>query len=475
MSRPRHLGMTSRILSIGLALALILSACAPPVPAETPVPAPERTAVPTPSPEETAAAPTPVSTLGVAPDALRGIEVVVWHALEGPAGELFDRQVAEFNRQNPWGVTVRSRLFRSYNELDEQVDLTMSTLEQPGLVIALPEQIMAWDLQGQVVELTPYLVDAFWGYSEAELADFPAVYLDQDRAGDRQLGMPAQRSSRFLFYNQSWARELGFSSAPSRAGEFETQACAANLSFRTDADALNDGFGGWVVDGDPQTALSWLYAFGGSAGPDSEAGYAFQSNENRKALEYVKGLYDRNCAWLTLTGTSRYDVFAARKALFVSGTLSDIPAQSRAMVAAANSDEWTLIPYPGDQGIGQVVYGPSYTLLESVQIEQVAAWLFVRWMLEPERQPAWVEASGLLPLRASAFAELESYRRSHPQWEAAASLIPQGQVIPRRPSWRVVKFVLGDAFWSLFRMNRPLEDIPAVLEEIDLTAQELSQ
>ncbi|PIZ25991.1 MAG: ABC transporter substrate-binding protein, partial [Chloroflexi bacterium CG_4_10_14_0_8_um_filter_57_5] len=45
----------------------------------------------------------------------------------------------------------------------------------------------------------------------------------QDPVNGQRLGAPAQRSARFLFYNQTWARELGFSAPPATADEFRQQ------------------------------------------------------------------------------------------------------------------------------------------------------------------------------------------------------------------------------------------------------------
>ena len=142
----------------------------------------------------------------------------------------------------------------------------------------------------------------------------------------KQLGLPAQRSARFLFYNQTWAHELGFSSPPATADEFRQQACAANASFRTDTSPQNDGYGGWIVDTNWQTTYSWLLAFGGGV-VDGDS-YAFRTDPNLAALQFLKGLYDDNCAWLS-TEPTPFDSFARRSALFVSGDLAEVAAGSQ--------------------------------------------------------------------------------------------------------------------------------------------------
>jgi len=86
-----------------------------------------------------------------------------------------------------------------------------------------------------------------------------SVFWSQDTIGGRRLGMPAERSARFLLYNVSWARELGFNTPPSNADDLQLQACHAHQAMLTDTDRSNDGQGGWLVDTNSTTSShgSW--------------------------------------------------------------------------------------------------------------------------------------------------------------------------------------------------------------------------
>jgi ABC-type glycerol-3-phosphate transport system substrate-binding protein len=356
-------------------------------------------------------------------------------------------------------------------------------------VAAPPEQTLAWDASGAVVDLAPYIRDPEFGLTGDEVADFPPVIWQQDEVGGRRLGVPAERSARFLFYNLTWARELGFEHPPVTADEFRGQACSANFSFRTDADQTNDGYGGWIVDADWMTVYPWLLAFGGSVvvpvparGVINESGYRFQTDQNLAALEFLKTLKDDACAWMTADPENPfavdpgpfYEQFAHRSALFITGDLTEAAAFSAALTRLGSADEWTMIPFPGPGAQAVTVYGPSYTLLASTPERQLAAWLFVRWLLLPENQADWVEAAGTLPLRTAALDLLAAYRSAHPQWNAAVQALPLAQGVPQRADWRTLRYVLADGALSIFRLDVPLADIPNVLAEMDATAEELS-
>ena len=88
----------------------------------------------------------------------------------------------------------------------------------------MPEQVLAWDQESLIAPLNPYFSNPEFGFTQADLNDFPAGLWRQDEVNGHRLGVPAQRSTRLLFYNLSWARELGFETAPQTADEFREQA-----------------------------------------------------------------------------------------------------------------------------------------------------------------------------------------------------------------------------------------------------------
>ena len=279
--------MNPRWLISLLLLTLIFSACqptpSPGVDAPTSTPRAIETKVPVPT-----NTPVAESRLGVEPEALNGLTVDVWHPWYGAPATLFESQVEEFNSTNPWGIVVQAKSLQNYTELYEQTNASVLGPDRPDLVIGLPEYAVEWRAQEAVLDLNPYVSDPLYGLSGAQIADFPSVFWEQDQVGDMRLGMPAQRTARFLLYNQTWADELGFEDAPANADEFREQACKANQAMRSDTDPQNDGQGGWLIDTHPITNLSWLLAFGGGAQESNS--FRFLTPENIKAARFIKGL-----------------------------------------------------------------------------------------------------------------------------------------------------------------------------------------
>lgn len=447
-------------------ILLIASACQPPAASQTPAASPQPVASPSSSAPTTAP-------IAVPKEALKGTNVEVWYPWFGVEASLFESNVQEFNRTNQWGITISTAGSGSYSQLYADATAALPSPDRPQVVVALPPQALEWDAGGYVVDLQPYVQDPQYGLTSAEQDDFPMVFWSQDEVSGRRLGLPAERSALLVAYNQTWARSLGFASAPRNALDFRQQSCRAHQSMLTDSSKSNDGQGGWLVDSSGLTFLSWMMAFGG--GVLEGNGYRFLTPNNLTALTFVKQLYDDGCAWTAQPDASEAGIFAGRQALFATVGLGQLSDFSRAMGAADNGDDWVLLAYPGPVQAGLVVYGSSYVVLKSPPQKQLAAWLFIRWLLSPENQKAWVEATGLYPLRTSELAQLDAYRSSHPQWSEAVDLLPQATIQPQLASWRQVVIMVGDGFDAMFRSNTPPGRVAQILAIMGTTANDLSK
>lgn len=461
-----------KILTVFLSFIFIISAC-------TPTESVESTRTPRPNVTENASdakTPTPAaSQLGVEEEALRGKQVIVWHPWFGAQASLFESQVAEFNTENEWGIVVLTESKNNYNEIFSQTSAALDESNNPQIVIALPEHALAWD--ADVLDLNPYVHDPEFGMSALDMADFANVIWRQDEVDGKRFGAPAQRTARFILYNSTWARELGFDSPPENSSEFEAQSCAAHTALTGDSDPNNDSLGGWLIDANSTTALAWMFAFDG--GVQEENGYRFLTPGNIDAFKYLKTLQQKSCAWVASPDLSVSDRFAARQALFATASLDEFPDLSRAFSAVNNNDEWIALPFPGDERDALVVYGSSFIVFNSDDETQLASWLFIRWMLSAENQAEWVRSTGLFPLRDSALDLLADYSTDHPQWAEAVEYLSSGEVTPQLSSWRLVRVMLEDGFRDMFDTIRHPDltegQVPVILRQMDETAEELSK
>lgn len=460
-----------------LLVSLFLTACGL-KPAASTTPDPKSTPTKLANPKVTIRPPqrtiAPATDLPLSTDGLSGLRVQVWHGLDGNTDAILSRMAAEFSQKNEWGITVDVFSQGNLTTLMQTVNTALRTPQQPDIVVALPENAQGWDAQGLVADLAPYIRQPKLGLSADEIKDIPTAFWEQGHVDAKQLSVPALRTGRFLFYNVSFAKSLGFNTPPASAEEFRTQACAANASWKTDEDLTNDGFGGLVIEDpmtdldSPWTAYAWLRSQGGDV--FSDGNFAFSTPENQQAVNFLAGLRSEGCAWLSNT-TPGYQALAEHKALFVAGSLQNLNDQRAAL--AGLPDQWTVIPFPGATPT-VVVYGPDYVVLKSKQERQLAAWLFMRWMLSTENQVRWSRETSLFPMRTSAIDKL-NIRSANPQWAAAFDLLPKAQTYPQAALWSKARLVLGDGFFQLFQLSPSETDVNRTLKMMDDTVKDLSE
>lgn len=408
------------------------------------------------------------SRLEVDNEALNGLEITVWMPWYGLEANLFETFVKEFNASNSWGIQVTAHSQINFTNLYETTTASFATTDRPDMVIALPEHAQGWYIEGLVTDLTDYTDDPLYGLDSE---DIPFAFWNQDLSANARVAIPAQRTAMVLLWNETWANELGFDTVPASADDFKQQACRAHTSMRTDDIAENDALGGWLVNTAPMTAYSWMLSFGG--GVLEEGNYRFLAPKNVDAFKYLRELSENNCAWQS--ASNPIPSFAKREALFITADLGDLPDVTRAFASANNRDKWSVMPFPNNDNGIIAVYGSSYVVLNSSEEEQLASWLFIKWLLEKEQDARWVEATHLFPLRSSTLELLGDYERTYPQWKQAVDLIPQGEMQPPLGSWRTVKIMLGDGFAHMYRVNVASGQVAAILAQMETTARDLSK
>jgi multiple sugar transport system substrate-binding protein len=418
------------------------------------------------------------STLGMTAAELAGVQVSLWHPWTGAEGEALANILEEFNRTNQWGITVQMSGFEGFGRLDEAVESALLANTQPDVIVDYGYQANHWDVVEALVDMNPYVDDSVWGFSNDEQADFLPAFWDEDIVMDnntgqtRRLGIPFYRSAYVLFYNHSWAQELGFPQPPITAEDFRIRACAAAQFISKQGDKSDLGQGGWLVTPQPGVLAGWINAFGGGFIDPNAPGYLFSTPGTKQAFEYLKGLQNSGCAWAD-HALDPQNEFANRHTLFVVGSLFDIPTQREAFNQASNRDDWMVIPFPSSNQPVVDAYGPSLLITRSNPAKQLAAWLVIKWLVYPPNQSEWVKVQETFPSRLSTLDYLTETDAGNPQWAQALELLPDARSEPTLSSWKVMRWALEDVMTQLFDPQFETDQIPLLLEKLDSVADEI--
>jgi len=453
------------ILLLGL-LILGLTACGPGQNLEA---TPDRSIrIITPTPRDTAEptiTPTPLVPVLDAED-LEGVEIEFWYVWDPTTPDVLDDLAGQFNLDNSEGIEVIARAFSHPTDFETAMQEAIADHTAPNVVLAHPYEYNAWQENNALVDLGPYLQNPSYGLTEEELAQFYLPMLARDRYGSERRGFPGLLSARVLLYNQTWAGELGFEKPPTSATGFTQQACAAH-------DANGDLTGGWMIDTSPGSAAAWLLAFTGSL--ESGSRYTFDSEGVEAAYTFLSELRAAGCAWQP---SSAYpdQAFVDRLGLFYPVSTREIGYVQQAFDQSDNTDLWTAIAYPNDLGESRVsLYGTSYVILESTIEEQIAAWLFIRFMTNTQNQLHLSETTLTLPLSREVSAVLQEEQSLPLPWLDALNLLDLAVTEPRFASWGGVRGVVQDALAEVMDERFDSGTMSLFLNQLNELVAELHQ
>jgi multiple sugar transport system substrate-binding protein/sn-glycerol 3-phosphate transport system substrate-binding protein len=260
---------------------------------------------------------------------------------------------------------------------------------------------------------------AEWGYSEEELDDFFPAALASDilpQFGVRY-GWSLYRSMEVIIYNEDWLAELGYTGPPTTWDEFAEMACVASeRPFSRVADESSTY--GYVYSVSPSLLATFLFSRGGNIINERGTGYVFNSPEGLEALMFLKNLADQGCAMEQAENHGDRD-FGLGQSLFIIDSTSRLPYYRDAVDEGAGF-KWGVSPPPHVQATPRInTYGASQLIFVSGPEEQLAAWLFIKWMSEPEQLARWARGTGYFPIRASTADLLTDYFAEYPAYEKA--------------------------------------------------------
>jgi multiple sugar transport system substrate-binding protein/sn-glycerol 3-phosphate transport system substrate-binding protein len=400
---------------------------------------------------------------------LNGTEVSFLHMHYDEPGQVLETIIERFNAENPYGIHVTAVVPGSYPEVQAYMDeAVQSGADLPALVSAYQHWAIDWVAQDALVALEPYLESETYGLTPEERADFFPAFLAHDRLpqfDNRTYGFPYRRSQGVIFYNADWLAELYDSGAISFAGpprtpeQFVEAACAATAK---------PGAVGFEIATEASRIAAWTYAYGGDI-YDAESGrFTWDSPGTVAAMQMMQDLYQRGCAKKIAEHQGELFDFSSQMALFVYGSSAYMPIYQGAVADdPLGGFSWSMapIPYVGEAPV-QNSFGPSLSIPRTDPATQLAAWLFVKYLTQPEIQAEWAAGSDYFPVRRSAYQFMGDYVAEHPAYADGFALLPYSVFEPSLAGYDLVHDMAASAYFRILAG----EDVVSVLTELNEAA-----
>lgn len=411
MRQSKRLGF----LSSSLAAIVLVSGCA--APAQGPVTSGSQGGA-------SGNAPVTVSNPPTSPDMVdaidlsgKNIEVVYWHNRPQKDQDLLTSMLDEFNKSNPYGIKASAEIAgAAYPDVYSKVTAAIQAGKPPEISVAYQNQAAFYRAQKAVVDLTPFVKSKKYGLSDADKTDFFQTFLDSDanpQFKNEILGFPTQRSMEVMYYNADWLKELGYSEAPKDWKTWEEAACKAS-------DASKNKFG-FALKHDASNFASQVFSRGGRVLAADGQSYVFNSQAGVDTIALEQRMFKGKCA-VEIPVSERngeQNRFASGDVLFTFGSSSGLPFYQDAVAKGAKF-KWdiALLPNTGKPAVN--LYGASVSVYKTTPEKELAAWLVIKFLAEKAQTTKWAIATGYLPVRQSAKADVVAAYKANPIWGAAA-------------------------------------------------------
>ena len=454
---------TNRLISGALLAAWLLAACAP---AATPAPTspPPATVAPT-TAAATAAATTAPTTAAATAAATTGAtaaptvaptptpaattaagqtEVQFWHVYSaGSAQEkAMDALIAAFNAANP-DVNVIGTYQGSYPDISKKITAAIAGNGLPDVAVSYQNDIANYQLSGAKIQpLDAWITDTQMGFSATDLADIFPSYIDHYPGSNNQvLSVAYNRSMEVMFYNSDLLAASGINQPPASWDDF--MADCAKLAQTTPGQQC------YAISADASRFANWVWSRGGQLLAADGKTVAFQDT-GLASLQFLNTLVTKNYAYLIAKQFGDQSDFAVGKAAFTFGSSAGIPFYASAIKGSAKPFQWGVAPTPHTTPNPVVdVYGPSVVIFNNATPKAEAAWRFVKYLMSPDANSKWVQATAYFPARKSTLDSLKAYISANALYGTLVGDLQYGQAEPQIAAWSPVRTILGDAITAV--------------------------
>jgi multiple sugar transport system substrate-binding protein len=383
-----------------------------------------------------------------------GQAVLFWHNHTKERDEGLQQMVADFNATNEWGIEVTSEFAGYYDEIYDKMIAAIAADDPtllPQLTVGYANSFGKYQLAGALLDLDFFVDSPTWGLTAEEQADFfPGIFASdvspQFGDGHFRLGFPPNRSMQVLYYNQEWLAELGYDGPPTTWAEFKEMACAA-----TDPDA---GTVGLTVGEGASLMAGLIFSRHGTYFAEDGSAFDFTNATVQDSMRFMQELYDEGCFLRPAERYGEQADFGNYKTLFSIGSSSGLPFYDLAVKSGEQGEFlWSVAALPymdtGDEPVMNL-YGGSIAVPKTTPEQELAAWLFVKWLTTPEQLARWVKISNYFPVRASVADEIQDYFDANPAYKTAYELLPYGSFEAQWcPCYEEVRRAMADTFSAI--------------------------
>jgi multiple sugar transport system substrate-binding protein len=342
-------------------------------------------------------------------DTTKQITIKFWHRMGADSQALVQGWINEFKVLYPNITVIEEKAAADYGALADKIALAIPAGTAPDIAESYPDHIARYAQAKAPLALNHFINHPTLGYSEAEIADFLPGLWAEGQSYDNEgtiLSLPFTKSSEAFFYNATYFQQHGYA-VPTTWDE--VFAIAEDIKLR-EPDAIPFGY-----DSEDNLFITaskqWDAPYTGYNEETGKGEVQLNNAKSKEMVEYFKDKVDRGLMLTRSLNGNAYtsDIMKTNKKLYMyvgstGGTRYAYIGASTTVFNAGYRAGVAPLPAKDAEHRFQIQQGPNINLFNSKDEQKmIAAWLFAKFMLSPERSAEFCIPSGYAPIRYSAY------------------------------------------------------------------------
>lgn len=352
-----------------------------------------------------------------------------------PFGTTIENQIREFADEFQAlypAVTIELEVVSGYDEMKSATIQDIGGGVVPTMTVGYPDHFAEYLITKSICSLDKFIKDPNVGYTTEELADFLPGYITENRQFDKNgtyIGLPFNKSTEALYYNVEFFEEFDLK-VPETWEEMET-VCAEIMDIvkgleddqyswlgKIKTNLTNGEFIPCLYDSGGNFFTTIIHQFGGQYTEsiyksnglvDVQRGTLKFNTDNKayEAFEYLQGLSKKGYVSMPDALELTYGSYAYNvgKAIMNIGSTGGSGYYADAICTTGVAP----LPYKTEDHKNVIQQGTNVCIMaQASDLEKLAAWLFIKYMLQPEKTAEFAMVTGYMPVRQSAY-ELQDY------------------------------------------------------------------
>lgn len=316
------------------------------------------------------------------------IEIEYWHRSSGAAAEGWAALAERFNTEFDGQIRVTQIPQGDIQELNQKVRAAAAGGGLPAALMADDYDVTQYAANEIIVPLDDFIADPEHGFTQEELDAFLPEQINRHKLAiydDQTMALPQAFSAFTTWWNVDALANAGFDAPPATWPEFPEHARAVG--------AANPGMAAWILGGAGDRFISVLKTYGVEWLSDDRTTSNFDRPEALEIMTWWKELYDEGL--LAITTESASELFIAGESAYFMDSSANIRGISEITEFAFDAG---MPPQgPNSTEPRTETYGPVNVIPATTPEQQLAGWIWLKWLTSPEPLAQWVTVTSYFP------------------------------------------------------------------------------